>query len=273
VRTLVDNADLRARIAAITRGPQEFFRVHGADGYDLDGWMIKPPGFDSTKKYPVLFHVYGEPAGQTVQDAWGGAQYLWHLMLAQHGYIIASVDNRGTPPPRGRAWRKSIYRKIGRSNGSGTRDRDSSIRRRIAHRRVGLERRRFDDAESPLPVAGRVSHGDVRRAGDRSALLRHDLHRALHGTAAAERRGLSSGIAGDLREWIAWRSPPRPRLRRRQWHYQNSETLVNALVSANKPFQLMVYPNRTHCICERQGTTMHLYSLLTKYLEEHLRRE
>jgi dipeptidyl-peptidase-4 len=56
-------------------------------------------------------------------------------------------------------------------------------------------------------------------------------------------------------------------------HYQNSETLVNALVSANKPFQLMVYPNRTHCICEQRGTTMHLYSLLTRYLEEHLRRE
>jgi dipeptidyl-peptidase-4 len=116
VRTLVDNADLRARVAALTRGPAEFFRVRGeggADGYDLDGWMIKPPGFDSTKKYPVVFHVYGEPAGQTVQDAWGGPQYLWHLMLAQEGYIVASIDNRGTPPPRGRAWRKSVYRKIG----------------------------------------------------------------------------------------------------------------------------------------------------------------
>ena len=116
VRTLVDNSELKARVAALTRGPMEFFRVRGGgndEGYDLDGWMIKPPGFDSTKKYPILFTVYGEPAGQTVQDAWGGAEYLWHLMLSQDGYIVASVDNRGTPPPRGRAWRKSIYRKIG----------------------------------------------------------------------------------------------------------------------------------------------------------------
>jgi dipeptidyl-peptidase-4 len=55
-------------------------------------------------------------------------------------------------------------------------------------------------------------------------------------------------------------------------HYQNSETLVNALVAAGKPFQMMDYPNRTHCICEGQGTTLHVYTLLTRYLEEHLPR-
>src|SRR5690606_16759207 len=79
----------------------------------LDGWMIKPPGFDPAKKYPILFYVYGEPASQTVKDQWGGSNYLWYLMLAQQGYIVASVDNRGTPAPRGREWRKSLYRKIG----------------------------------------------------------------------------------------------------------------------------------------------------------------
>ncbi len=75
--------------------------------------MMKPPGFDPAKKYPVLFYAYTEPAGTTVNDSWAGAQYFWYLMLTQQGYIVASVDNRGTPSPRGREFRKSIYRKIG----------------------------------------------------------------------------------------------------------------------------------------------------------------
>ena len=91
----------------------EFFKLTIGDGVQVDGWRILPPDFDPAKKYPLLVYVYGEPAGQTVQDSWGGSGYLWHLMLAQQGYIVASFDNRGTPAPRGRAWRKSIYRQIG----------------------------------------------------------------------------------------------------------------------------------------------------------------
>jgi len=61
----------------------------------------------------VLFHVYGEPAGQTVLDRWSARMFFWHTMLAQQGYIVMSVDNRGTPAPRGRDWRKCIYRQVG----------------------------------------------------------------------------------------------------------------------------------------------------------------
>ena len=80
---------------------------------DWNGWMIKPANFDPARKYPLMFHVYGEPWGQTVTDRWGGGQYLWHMMLAQQGYVVACFDNRGTPCPRGRDWRKSVYRQIG----------------------------------------------------------------------------------------------------------------------------------------------------------------
>ena len=85
VRVLQDNAQLRTRLATLEQGPREFFRVDIGDGVQLDGWMLKPPGFDQSKKYPVLFYVYGEPASQTVVDSWGGATYLWHLMLSQMG--------------------------------------------------------------------------------------------------------------------------------------------------------------------------------------------
>src|SRR6185436_10536420 len=111
VRTLIDNRGLRERLAKLKVGPQEFFRVDIGEGVQLDGWMIKPPDFDVSKRYPVLFYAYTEPAAQTVLDQWGGFNFMWHLMLSQKGYIVMSVDNRGTPAPRGRAWRKIVYRK------------------------------------------------------------------------------------------------------------------------------------------------------------------
>ena len=277
VRTLVSNSELRSRVAALTRGSTEFFRVRGGGDFDLDAWMIKPPGFDSTKKYPVLFHVYGEPAGQTVQDAWGGAQYLWHLMLAQQGYIVASVDNRGTPPPRGRAWRKSVYRKIGIL---ATADQTAAAR--------AIAQRPYVDA-SRIGVWGWSGGGsmtlnllfrspDVYRMGMAVAPVT-DLR--FYDTIYTERyMGLPQDNAEDYRQAspVTFANALRGDLLLVHGsgddnvHFQNSETLINALVAAGKPFQMMDYPNRTHCICERQGTTMHLYSLLTRYLEEHLPR-
>ena len=107
------NAKLSAQIEATRLAPSEFFRVKIGDGIELDAWCILPPDLDPSKKYPLLVHVYGEPAGQTVVDKWSGDRFLWHNMLAQKGYVVMSFDNRGTPAPRGRQWRKSIYRQIG----------------------------------------------------------------------------------------------------------------------------------------------------------------
>src|SRR5262249_34355856 len=112
VRLINDNRELAERMAKLKQCSTEFFRVDIGDGGELDGWLVKPPDFDATKRYPVLFYVYGEPAAQTVLDTWG-ALSMWHIMLAQRGYIVISVDNRGTPAPRGREWRKAIYRKMG----------------------------------------------------------------------------------------------------------------------------------------------------------------
>eukprot|EP01051_Picozoa_sp_SAG22_P009416 SAG22_NODE_784_length_7228_cov_10.581620_7_plen_326_part_00 len=83
----------------------------------LDGWAMFPPGFDKEQAkagaFPLLVHVYGEPAGTTVTDAFGGYQYLWHRLMAQKGYVVVSFDSRGTPAPKGRSWRKTAYKKIG----------------------------------------------------------------------------------------------------------------------------------------------------------------
>jgi len=86
-----------------------FFQVTTEEGVTMDGWRILPKNFDSTKKYPVVFYVYGEPASTTVDDSYGAAgNFLYDGDMAADGYVQVSLDNRGTPSPKGREWRKSI---------------------------------------------------------------------------------------------------------------------------------------------------------------------
>jgi len=275
VRVLQDNAELRARVAGLELGPREFFRVDIGDGVKLDGWMIKPPGFDQTKKYPVLFEVYGEPAAQTVTDSWGGGGFMWHLMLSQMGYVVISVDNRGTPAPRGRAWRKAIYKRMGVLNGADQAAAAQAIAKWpfVDSRRLGVWGW-SGGGSTTLNVMFRTP--DVYRMGMAVAPVA-DLH--YYDTIYQERYvglpqenpevyrvGSPVTFAGQLKgDLLVVHGSGDDNV-----HYQNTEALVNAPVKANKPFQLMVYPNRTHCICEGEGTSMHLYSLLTRYLTEHL---
>jgi dipeptidyl-peptidase-4 len=258
--------------------PTEFFKVDIGDVV-LDAWLVKPPDFDAKKKYPLLVYVYSEPAGQTVADRWGGDRHLWHLMLAQQGYLVASVDSRGAAAPRGTAWRRSIYGQIGILASA---DQAAAIRKMIAGRPY-IDAKRIGvwgwSGGGSMTLNLLFRSPDVYRMGMSVAPVT-DLR--FYDTIYTERyMGLPQPNAEDYRQAspVTFANGLRGDLLLVHGsgddnvHYQNSETLVNALVSANKPFQLMVYPNRTHCICERQGTTMHLYSLLTKYLEEHLRRE
>jgi len=277
VRTLVDNAALKARLAAVPRGPAEFLRVDGGSGYPLDAWMIKPPGFDSTKKYPVLFYVYGEPADQTVRDAWEGPTYMWHLMLAQRGYIVVSIDNSGTASPRGRFFRKRIYGQVGVL---------ASKEQATAARNIARSRSYADSTR--YAVWGWSGGGSMTL----NLMFRSP---ELYGTGMAvapvsDQRYYDTiyqerymGLPQQNAEGYRLGSPITfaPNLRGNllvvhgsgddNVHFQNTEALVNVLIAANRPFTMMDYPNRTHCICEGDGTTIHLFELLTRYLGEHLR--
>ena len=274
IRTLVDNAQLQERLSTLAKSKPEFFKV-GVDGHSLDGWMIKPPDFDSTRKYPVLFYVYGEPAATTVNDAYGGSQYLWYLMLAQQGYIIASVDNRGTPAPKGRAWRKAL-----RNASGAVRVRDQSEAARIIAQRPYVDSKRLGvwgwsgGGSSTLLLMFRAP--DTYRMGMSVAPVA-DVHNydtiyqeryvGLPSTDSAAYRDASAvyfanGLKGDLLMVHGTGDD--------NVHYQGTEQLINALIAQNKPFQMMAYPNRTHGIFEGPGTTRHLYELLTNYLKQHL---
>lgn len=276
VRTLFDNKEVQDRIAKLKATPYEFFKVDIGEGVALDGWVIKPPDFDPQKRYPVLFHVYTEPWGQTVLDSWGGLNLRWHMMLAQQGYVVMSVDNRGTPAPRGRAWRKIFYRKVGIVN---SQDQAIAVKAIISKwsyvdpTRIGVW---GWSGGGSATLNAMFRYPDVYQVGMSVAPV-PDLH--YYDTIYQERYG---GLPKDHPEEWKQSSPITfaANLKGKllivhgtgddNVHYQGTEALVNALVAANKPFTIMPYPNRSHGIFEGPGTTKHLYSLLTRYLNENL---
>jgi dipeptidyl-peptidase-4 len=277
VRSLVDNAKQRAAVAPLITRPGEFFKVTVSDGVTLDGWMIKPANFDSTRGYPLLMYVYGEPAGQTAVDAWSGG-HLWEHMIADQGYVVATVDNRGTPSPRGRAWRKVVYGAIGVLS---SREQADAVRALTGSRRY-LDPTRVaiwgwsGGGSSTLQAMFR--YPDVYQVGMSVAPVPDER---LYDTIYQERyMGLLDGPADSARYQRASPINQVAGLKGRllivhgsgddNVHYQGTERLVNRLVALGKPFDFMAYPNRSHCICEGRGTTLHIYSLLTRYLMEHL---
>jgi dipeptidyl-peptidase 4 len=277
VRTLVDNAKQRAAVAPFITRPGEFLKVPVSDRVTLDGWMIKPANFDSTKVYPLLMYVYGEPAGQTAQDSWGGG-HLWEHMIADQGYVVATVDNRGTPAPRGRAWRKVVYGAIGVLS---SREQADAVRTLTGSRHY-LDPTRVaiwgwsGGGSSTLQAMFR--YPDVYQVGMSVAPVPDER---LYDTIYQERyMGLLNGPADSARYYNASPISKAEGLKGRllvvhgsgddNVHYQGTERLVNRLVALDKQFDFMAYPNRSHCICEGRGTTLHIYSLLTRYLMEHL---
>ena len=276
IRTLVSNEQLRANVAALTHRKTEFFKVKTPEGVEMDGWMLFPKDFDPARKYPLFMYAYSEPAGTTVSDNFGGAQQLWHRMLADQGYIVASVDNRGTPAPKGRAWRKVVYGQIGVLS---SREQADAVRALIAQRsyidasRVGIW---GWSGGGSATLNAMFRYPDVYAVGMSVAPVPDER---LYDTVYQERyMGLPQQNAEGYRlgSPITWAEGLRGKLLLVHGsgddnvHFQGSERLINRLVALNKPFDLMVYPNRSHCICEGEGTTLNVYSLLTRYLLEHL---
>jgi len=253
----------------------EFFKVKTAEGIEMDAWMIKPNNFDPSRQYPTLFYVYTEPAGTTVNDSYGMGR-IGHFTgnLAEEGYIYMSLDNRGTPAPKGREWRKSIYRKIGQIN---TKDQALAVREILKWGFVDPDR---------IAVWGHSGGGaatlnllfqypDIYKTGIALAAITNqftydniyqerymglpqengdDYRAASPLTYAKNLRGNLLYIHGTGDDNV---------------HYANAEMLINELVKQNKQFRFMAYPNRTHGIREGEGTRKHLATLFSDFLRQN----
>ncbi len=276
IRVLEENATLRANVASSVDPPVEFIRVPVGDGETLDGWMIKPRGFDPTKKYPLIVHVYGEPANTTVVDRWQGSNGLFHRALAAEGYIVASFDNRGTPAPKGRAWRKSIYGQVGVLSAQDQTNAVFALARQHAYidlSRVGVWGW-SGGGSNTLNMMFRSP--DLFRVGVSVApvpdqklydTIYQERYMGLPTTnAEGYRAGSPINFAASLRgNLLIVHGSGDDNV-----HFQGTQKLINVLIEKGKQFEMMEYPNRSHGISEGTGTSLHVHSLIARYFLEHL---
>lgn len=276
VRTLEDNAALRTRIATDAYRPTEFFAVDIGDGVTLDGWLMKPPGFDPSRRYPVLVYVYSEPHAQTVLDAWGKVHADYHRLISDLGYLVVSFDGRGTPAPKGAAWRRAVFGSLGPLS---TRDQAAALealargRTYIDLHRVGIWGwsgggsntlnamfRRPDLYDVGIAVAAKpqphLYNAWFQEIYMRDRTVNPDGYRRSAPIHFAE------GLTGDL--LIVHGTGEL------NTHVQITEGLVDRLIELGKPFDYFAYPHRRHGLSEGKGTAVHLRMLMIRYLLDHL---
>lgn len=276
IKLMEDNKELKSRITELGLRPKEFIKVDIGDVV-LDAWMIKPIQFDPQKKYPVIFHVYGEPAGSTVQDNWGTGDNLWHQYLANEiGCIVISVDNRGTKVPRGRDFRKCIYRQIGLLAA----DDQAAAAKKIMQTYSFIDSAHVGmwgwSGGGQMTLHGLFRHGDVFKTGIAVSFV---SLQTLYDNIYQERY---MGLPGDNAYGYKEGSPltHASKLQGKLMiihgtaddnvHYQNFEMLVNELIKNNKLFHMMSYPNRDHGIWQGVNTTLHMRRTMENFWKSNL---
>ena len=276
LRTLTDTAALRTTLEPVLKRPVEFFTLNIGGGTSLDGWMLKPSHFDAARTYPLITFVYGEPAAVTATDAWHGSEALFHRALAEAGYIVVSMDNRGTPAPKGAPWRKAVYGTVG----------DLSSRDQAAAVRALLARHAFLDA-TRVGVWGWSGGGsntlnamfrfpDVYKTGVSVApvpdqTLYDTIYQERYmGLPAENAAGYRLGSPIHFAEGLKGHLLVIHGSGDDNVHVQGTERLVNRLIELGTPFDMMIYPNRSHAISEGPGTSVHIYRKIATYFLDHL---
>ncbi len=268
LKTLVENKAYKAKLTSLKIPEIKFTTVTTSEGVTMDARVIYPVDFDESKKYPVLFHVYGEPWSTVATDTQVG---LFNIMLAQKGYFIIDMDNRGTPTLKGSAWRKIIYRNIGKVNVQ-----DQGLAAKEMLKLSYLDESRvavwgwsgggsmtlnlmfnfpevYQTGMSVASVSNQLIYDNIYQERY-MGLPQENMEDFVNGSPITYAKNLEGNLlvvhgTGDDNV-----------------HYQSAEMLINELIKHNKQFQIMPYPNRSHGINEGAGTSLHLYTLLTNYL-------
>ena len=274
VRMIEDNARIRKTQEEYGVSKGEFFTFTTSEDVELNGWMIKPPDFKENRQYPVFMFVYGGPGSQTAEDQWMGQNYWWFQSLAQQGYIVASVDNRGTGG-RGEAFKKSTYLNLGKYE---TTDQ--------------IEAAKYLGS-LPYADAGRIGIFGWSYGGYMSSLCLlkgSEVFKAAiavapvtnwrwYDTIYTERFMRTSEENPDG----YWDNSPVNFVDQLKGsyllvhgngddnvHFQHTAEMANALIKANKQFDTYFYPNRNHGIYG-DNARLHLYTKMTNFLHANLR--
>jgi len=278
LRTELNNDDLAAKENTIDPEPIEFLEtpVDSAtpgEKVALSTSLVKPPHFDPAKKYPMLVYVYSEPAATLVHDTW---DFSMQRAIASEGYLVVSFDNQGTPAPRGRVWRKSIYGQIGLLN---SRQQDEAIVQFtrdhpfVDASRIGMWGHSGGGSATLNEIfrhPGRLAAG-VSIAPEADQALYDSIYQERYmGLPSTNPKGYHDGSPINVADGLADPLLIIHGSGDDNVHFQATEMLVDKLISLEKPFQFMDYPNRTHSIAEGQGTLEHRFTLMLHFFEEHV---
>ncbi len=277
LRVLEDNEELRERVESLISQPTEFFQLEIGGGVVVDAWMIKPSDFDSSRKYPVFVYVYGEPHGQTVLDAWGRSRHTdYHRVIADLGYLVVSMDNRGTPAPKGAAWRRSVFGSLGPLS---TEEQAAGVKE-LARTRPYVDLSRVGiwgwsgGGSNTLNAMFRkpdVYHVGIAVAPKPQPHLYNAWFQEIYmrtpevnpeGYRRSAPINFAEGLKGDLLIIHGTGET--------NTHLEITEGLVDRLIELGKQFDYMAYPNRDHGLRKGRGTAVHLRMLMVRYLIEHL---
>jgi dipeptidyl-peptidase-4 len=268
IRVLEDNKRLRDKIAALRILPASFFKIPAGE-QTLNAWSILPQGFDIKKKYPVLMYVYGGPGSQTVLDDWGSMDYFWFQMLAQKGYIVVSVDGRGTGA-RGKEFRDCTYGQLGNLE---TRDQISAARwlaqqEYVDPTRIGIFGWSYGGYMSSLCITrgadifkSAIAVAPVTNWKFYDNIYTERYMGTLQTNPAGFDKNAPISYAGELKgNYLLIHGTADDNV-----HWQNAAEMVNALISKKNQFEMFMYPDRNHGIYGGP-TRFHLYTLMTDFI-------
>jgi dipeptidyl-peptidase-4 len=276
VRRIVSNDAAKQAVNELPSVETSFLRVGVGEGVMLDAWLMKPANFDPLKKYPLIVHVYGEPWGTTVTNSWGRDNYLWHRMLAEKGYAVCSIDNRGTNVPRGRDFRKTVYGRVGILPAS---DQASAVLSLVNHfpwldaSRIGVW---GWSGGGSMTLNAMFKYPDLYHTGVSVApvpdMRYYDsiYQERYMGTPAKNPDGYRDGSPIHYAKNLKGNLLIIHGTGDDNCHYQTIELLINELVKQDKQFSMMAYPNRSHSINEGENTSVHLRKLMTNYFLKNL---
>ncbi len=276
VRVLEDNNELRAKMDKMPGQDKEFLQLDIGNGVVMDCWMIKPKDFDPTKKYPVFAYVYGEPHGQTVMDSWGHASALFHGAIADLGYLVISIDNRGTRCPKGAAWRRAINGRLGPLS---TKEQAAGIRE-LARMRPYVDLSRVGtwgwSGGGSNTLNAMFREPDLFKLGiavapkPQAHLYNAWFQEIYMKTPEVNPEGYQQSSPINFAEGLEGHLLIVHGTGETNTHLQITEGLVDRLIELGKQFDYMTYPNRDHGISEGKGTSLHLRVLMARYLINHL---
>ncbi|MCE2708663.1 MAG: S9 family peptidase [Bacteroidota bacterium] len=272
-KVLEDNQALKDRMASFALGKKEFFTFPTVDGTTLNGYLIKPADFDPNKKYPVLLYVYGGPGSQNVLNSWGGSRDFWHQHLAAEGYLVASIDNRGTGA-RGRDFKHATYANLGKLETIDQIEGAKFLAKMpfVDPSRIGIWGWSYGGYMSSLSLM--IGHEVFKTAIAVAPVTTWRYYDTIYTERYLQTPQLNPAGYDD--------NSPITHVNKLKGnlllihgtgddnvHFQNAVDLVNALIAANKQFESFYYPNRNHGI-SGGNTTWHLYTQMTDFLKRKL---